>query len=163
MPEGVVLHIEERSFNWPAELVAKVAGVAVAPVRPRVAPPAWRGTTQRETCCEKGTVIVGELEPVVPFDARELGIGQTRPDIALARPGQPLGGFLAQPPRVTAVHWKTVAALAFRQHRLEGQPINVAGVHPWEVQWTATGSRITVTHPSTRRSGCNHEESSSDT
>jgi hypothetical protein len=29
----------------------------------------------------------------------------------------------------------------------EGQPTDVAGVNPWEVQWTATGSRISVTHP----------------
>jgi hypothetical protein len=29
----------------------------------------------------------------------------------------------------------------------EGQPTDVAGVNPWEVKWTATGSRITVAHP----------------
>lgn len=29
----------------------------------------------------------------------------------------------------------------------EGQQTDVAGVNPWEVEWTATGSRITVAHP----------------
>jgi len=29
----------------------------------------------------------------------------------------------------------------------EGQQTDVAGVNPWEVGWTATGSRITVAHP----------------
>ena len=30
---------------------------------------------------------------------------------------------------------------------LEGQPTDIAGVNPWEAEWTATGSRITVAHP----------------
>lgn len=42
-------------------------------------------------------MIVGELELVVLFDARELGIGQARPDFVAACRGQPAGGFLAQP------------------------------------------------------------------
>lgn len=29
----------------------------------------------------------------------------------------------------------------------EGQPTDVAGVNPWEVDWTATGRKITVAHP----------------
>jgi len=29
----------------------------------------------------------------------------------------------------------------------KGQPADVDGVNPWEVEWTATGSRITVAHP----------------
>lgn len=29
----------------------------------------------------------------------------------------------------------------------EGQRTDVGGVNPWEVEWTATGGRITVAHP----------------
>jgi hypothetical protein len=55
-------------------------------------------------------VIVGELEFVVFLDPRELGIGQPRPDVAPADPGQPAGGFLAQALSIAAVHGRTVAA-----------------------------------------------------
>ena len=58
----------------------------------------------------QGAVIGGELELVVLLDVRELVISQAWPDIALAGPGQPLGGFLAQAISVTAVHGRTVAA-----------------------------------------------------
>jgi hypothetical protein len=40
-------------------------------------------------------VIVGELEPVVPLNPRELGLRQARPDLAPAGPGQAPRGFLA--------------------------------------------------------------------
>jgi hypothetical protein len=30
----------------------------------------------------------------------------------------------------------------------EGQPIEVAGVNPWDYQWRSTGGRIEVPHPS---------------
>jgi hypothetical protein len=55
-------------------------------------------------------VVSGELELVVCLDPRELGIGEARPDVALAGPGQPLGGLLAQALSITAVHGRTVAA-----------------------------------------------------
>lgn len=29
----------------------------------------------------------------------------------------------------------------------EGQQTDVGGINPWEVEWTATGGRIMVTHP----------------
>jgi hypothetical protein len=29
----------------------------------------------------------------------------------------------------------------------EGQQTDVGGMNPWEVEWTSTGSRITVAHP----------------
>ncbi len=49
-------------------------------------------------------------------------------------------------------HWKDGPVEADRGWRFvsigyEGQQADVAGVNPWEVEWTATGSRITVAHP----------------
>ena len=114
MPQVVVLDVEEDSPDGPVKHLAKVARVAVAPVRPQVAPLIWLRSLQRESCREKGPVIVGELEPVVPLDPCELRIGQARPDFVLACPGQQAGGFLAQPCRVTADHPVTVAAAGCR-------------------------------------------------
>ena len=87
MPEGVVLDIEKRSLDGPAELLAEVAGVVVAPVRPRAGPDLafFRRPVERQARGEEGPVVVGELEPVVPLDAGEFGIGQARPDFVLAR------------------------------------------------------------------------------
>jgi hypothetical protein len=113
MPQGVVLHVEEHSVGGPAKLLAKVAGVAVAPVRPLAAPP-WRRSIQRESCREESAVIISELELVFLLNAPEFGIRQARPDFALAYPGQPAGGFPAQPCRFTADHPRTVAAQATR-------------------------------------------------
>ena len=49
-------------------------------------------------------MVVGELEPVVPLDAGEFGIGQAWPDLVLASPGEPPRGVLAQPCPFAADH-----------------------------------------------------------
>ena len=107
-----MLDVEERSLD---ELVASLSRRSrrrpAAPVRPRLPTPALlRGDIEWQPCCEKGPVIVGELELVLPLDASELGIGQARPDFVAAGLGQPAGGFLAQPCRFAADHFRTVAA-----------------------------------------------------
>jgi hypothetical protein len=66
MPEGIVLHVEKRALGGPAELVAKVGGVAVAPVGPWV--------VERQAGGEERTVVVSELEAVLSLDASEFGI-----------------------------------------------------------------------------------------
>ena len=105
MPEGVVLDVEEGSLDGPAELPAEVAGVAVAPVRPRPGPglACLRRAVERKAGGEEGAVIVGELEVVVALDAGEFGIGQAWPDFVPACPGEATaeqnGGSRALPAR----------------------------------------------------------------
>jgi hypothetical protein len=117
MPEGVVLNVEKRSLDGPAELFVKIAGVAAAPVRPRVAPGLtfFRRAVERQADGEEGPVVVGELETVVALDAGEFGIGQARPDFVLACPGEPAGGFLAQPCSFAADHAVKDSAVALVQ------------------------------------------------
>jgi hypothetical protein len=107
MPHVVLLYVEERSLDGPVQSLSKHAGVAVAPVRPRVAPP-WCGD-QGESRGEKGTVIVGELEPELLLYPRELRVSQTWGDLASANTGQAVRGFLAQSCRFTADHARTLA------------------------------------------------------
>jgi hypothetical protein len=85
MPERVVLYVEKRSLDRPAKLLVKVAGDAITPVRPWLAPfLALLGrAVERQARSEEGTVIVGELEIVVPLDASEFGTGQAGPDSVL--------------------------------------------------------------------------------
>jgi hypothetical protein len=43
--------------------------------------------------------------------------------------------------------WMWIEAGGFVSIGFQGQPADVGRVNPWKVEWTATGTRITVAHP----------------
>lgn len=68
-------------------------------------------------------MIVGELEFVVSLDAGEFGAGQARSDLVPARPGQPAGGFLAQPNPIAADYPRTVTLMLRLRCSLLPRPV----------------------------------------
>jgi len=99
MPERIVLDIEQCAVRRPAELLAEIPRIAIAPVRPWMAPGLvpLRRFIDREPRLQECLVVVSELESVLTLDTVDLCIRQAWGNLKPARQGQPVSGLRTQP------------------------------------------------------------------
>lgn len=111
LPPLPVLNVGQQEVDRPGQVFAKRVRIPVAPVGPGLFPrlPLFVRLPHRKAGGQKGAVVIGELKPVLAFDAVKLRVGQSLVNSATAESGQTLRRRNSQTENLIPDHAETVA------------------------------------------------------